>query len=237
MTGIFSKKNHVKVSTHVKYVDLTEREKTMKDNTTKQNILTSKNPVWSVEDETKKLKDFIKRGGEVKDLFFKQQEKNVRATINNQFDVLFPNIPFSKLELASNKFSNIDTRNEHFFIEIKSTTHNIEKWGHDIPEKKIKNMLQQACVQYAKDKKRRDILLVVQRLYTSKISAMYLFNLTKCFDLSRYGTGFNSSNEEWPWSGSEVFLTQNKFNEKHFVLNTSQGVKFYDNSWRLDEME
>ena len=187
----------------------------------------------------KDIKQIMKDGGPERDQLILQQENNVRIIINRMWPTLFPHIPFSPLKLASNKSSSLDTRNEHFFIEIKSTTQSVDIYGYPLDSEKLKKMMSQAYTAYMEDKRRRDVFLVVQHLKSEKHFKLYLFNLTRDFDLSSHSNPFNHSENKWPWNGKEKIyvnkLSSEKLNKQVYKLMPSQAQIIYDNTYEMEQ--
>ena len=187
----------------------------------------------------KDIKQIMKDGGPERDQLILKQENNVRTIVNRMWPTLFPHIPFSPLQLATNKWSSLDTRNKHFFIEIKSTTQPVDIYGYPLDSEKLKKMMSQAYTAYVGDKIKRDVLLVVQFLKSEKHFKLYLFNLTRDFDLSSHSNPFNHSENKWPWNGKEkIYVNKHsseKLNKQVYKLMPSQAQIIYDNTYEMEQ--
>jgi len=171
--------------------------------------------------------------------FTKEQELKIRRIFNGMWPILFPYIPFSPLKVASNTKSHNDLRNEPFFIEIKSTSNEgVLTYGFNFDADKLKKMVNQSLLDYAKDGIKKDILFVLQFLKSKTKFRLYLFNLTRDFDLSSLQIEpFNSSEKDWPWTGKErIYVDKGhleKFKNKTYELKMSQGKLIFDNIYEM----
>jgi len=171
--------------------------------------------------------------------FTKEQELMIRRIFNGMWPILFPYTPFSPLKVAGNIWSHNDLRNEPFFIEIKSTSNEgILTYGFSFDADKLKKMVNQALLAYAKDGIKKDILFVLQFLQSKTKFRLYLFNLTRDFDLkSLQIEPFNHSESDWPWTGKErIYIDKGhleKFGNKTYKLKMSQGKLIFDNIYEI----
>ena len=126
-----------------------------------------------------------------------------------------------------------------FAIEIKSTTQSVDIYGYPLDSEKLKKMMSQAYTAYMEDKRRRDVFLVVQHLKSEKHFKLYLFNLTRDFDLSSHSNPFNHSENKWPWNGKEKIyvnkLSSEKLNKQVYKLMPSQAQIIYDNTYEMEQ--
>jgi len=103
---------------------------------------------------------------------------------------------------------------------------------------KLKKMVNQALLAYAKDGIKKDILFVLQFLQSKTRFRLYLFNLTRDFDLkSLQIEPFNHSESDWPWTGKErIYIDKGhleKFGSKTHKLKMSQGKLIFDNIYEI----
>ena len=172
--------------------------------------------------------------------FTKEQELKIRRIFNGMWPILFPYTPFSPLKVAGNIWSHNDLRNEPFFIEIKSTSNEgVLTYGFNFDADKLKKMVNQALLAYAKDGIKKDILFVLQFLKSKTKFRLYLFNLTRDFDLNSLQIEpFHSSENDWPWTGKEkIYIDKGhleKFGGKTYKLKMSQGKLIFDNIYEID---
>jgi len=188
------------------------------------------------------IKTFMSTSGPDRNAFTLKQENRVRLIINRMSPLLFPHVPFSPLEPASNKFSHLDTRNQHFFIEIKSTQKSVDIYGYSIDKAKLERMMAQAYTSYMDNKIKKDVFLIVQCLKSFVHFNLYMFNLTKNFDLSSLiVSSFNESETKYPWNGKEKIYPDKRsseaLNKQVYKLMPSQAQTIYDNTYEMEKNE
>ena len=125
------------------------------------------------------------------------------------------------------------------FTDSRFTRHiGVLTYGFSFDADKLKKMVNQALLAYAKDGIKKDILFVLQFLQSKTKFRLYLFNLTRDFDLkSLQIEPFNHSESDWPWTGKErIYIDKGhleKFGNKTYKLKMSQGKLIFDNIYEI----